>query len=541
MRKQPLLAFGLLGIAGLAVFLGLYARSFPQATLRVQVTKGEAASIAERALADRGFDTEGYRSATAFQADPLPQTYLQRAWGIERANAEIVQDPELAQWGYVTRFFQELEPQEYVVLVDPRGEVAGLRRALPENASGAVLGKERARALALAFLRETLQRDPADWEDKDYAVEALARRTDHVFTFQRKGSRIPWSTDADAGQAAKRLEVTVQGDVIGGWVRTFFVPEDFARRQHTEDSFGMLYLALAGLAYFAMVVLGVVMLFRSMKRKDIRLEPFVWWGLAVVLANVLSLTGTTGGLLLQYPTEQPLLTFVTVLGVGVCVGLVIAGATSLLFAATGSALAREALPGCDDLAGERKSLAERFGDAAVGAGAALGFLGYITLFYYAGTKWLGIWSPVDPGVTEYMGGSLPFLAPIGLSLSAALTEEFAFRFFGVSVAKRFLKSTALAVILPAIVWAFLHSTYPVYPMHIRGVELTVGGALFGLLYLRRGILAAIVAHYLIDAILFSMPLIQSGNLGLRLQGILPIVFAVLIPVLAWAIDRRKGR
>ena len=34
-------------------------------------------------------------------------------------------------------------------------------------------------------------------------------------------------------------------------------------------------------------------------------------------------------------------------------------------------------------------------------------------------------------------------------------------------------------LIPAAIWAFGHSNYPVFPVYVRGIELTIGGLLFG--------------------------------------------------------------
>jgi hypothetical protein len=41
------------------------------------------------------------------------------------------------------------------------------------------------------------------------------------------------------------------------------------------------------------------------------------------------------------------------------------------------------------------------------------------------------------------------------------------------------KVTFLALLLPAMIWAFGHSTYPVFPVYFRGIKLTIAGLIFG--------------------------------------------------------------
>lgn len=94
---------------------------------------------------------------------------------------------------------------------------------------------------------------------------------------------------------------------------------------------------------------------------------------------------------------------------------------------------------------------------------------------------------------------------------AAVSEEFLSRFFSIPFLKKYLKWTPAALVVPAAIWAFGHSNYPVYPVYVRGIELTVAGVLFGILFIRYGIVDCIIAHYVIDAVMIGLPLLRSGN------------------------------
>jgi hypothetical protein len=116
-----------------------------------------------------------------------------------------------------------------------------------------------------------------------------------------------------------------------------------------------------------------------------------------------------------------------------------------------------------------------------------------------------------------------------------------FRLFGVPFMKRFLKYTFLALLVPAAIWAFGHSNYPVYPVYVRGIELTIAGLVFGWIFIRYGLVAMFVAHYAIDAILLAMPLLSSAGGSYQGYGIAAMATAALplaIPVVV--LFRRSG-
>ena len=55
---------------------------------------------------------------------------------------------------------------------------------------------------------------------------------------------------------------------------------------------------------------------------------------------------------------------------------------------------------------------------------------------------------------------------------------------------------------------------------MRGIELTIGGVIFGFFFLRFNIMTCIVAHYVIDAIIIGLPLLKSGNTYYVVSGII---------------------
>ena len=89
-----------------------------------------------------------------------------------------------------------------------------------------------------------------------------------------------------------------------------------------------------------------------------------------------------------------------------------------------------------------------------------------------------------------------------------------------------------------MIWAFGHSNYPVFPVYIRGIELTIAGLIFGIAFLRLGLLTCIVAHFVIDAVQIGIPLLSSGNSGYVISGIIVMGIA-LVPALLGLAGRRS--
>ncbi len=521
--------FSILALAGITIFATLYSQAFPQAELRFEITKQEAQTIAEQYLAKLGYSTDTYKTAVILESDTLSQTFLQRQWGIERFNHELTADKGLIPWNYSTRFFRPLEKEEFVVSVRPDGHITGFVHLVEDAEEGASLSKNEAERIARNFATRELAVDLNMYEEKEYYDNKLENRTDHVFSFEQKGSEITGALPDTGG--AKRITIVVQGDVIGSSYQYVYVPESFSRTQETTESSGFLYVAIAGVAEVLLVLMAIIVLFKRYRDHDIR--PRYTIGIVSTLGGlgIIAALTSLGELFYEYETTLPWASFITFAVVTLFIGLLVAALVTIIAGLVGESLTREVFPSANDFDSNhprtRKYILQ---SAAKGFLAAMALLGYLTLFYFFGSRYFGVWSPIEPETASYAASFLPFLVPVIMSLSAALSEELLFRYLGVSLFKKYFKSTALALLCSAIIWAFLHSTYAVFPMYIRGIELTIAGILLGWLFIRHGILTSISAHFFINMVLFTTPLILSDNNYFRLSGVIAIILGLATPV-----------
>jgi membrane protease YdiL (CAAX protease family) len=171
---------------------------------------------------------------------------------------------------------------------------------------------------------------------------------------------------------------------------------------------------------------------------------------------------------------------------------------------------------------------EFFRATVAGYGFAAVHLAFVVAFYLVGRRF-GVWSPQDVNYSDFLSTGLPWIYPLTISLMAATSEEFWFRLLAIPLLKRYLRSTWLAVLIPAFLWGFLHSNYPQQPGYIRGVEVGIIGVAAGFLMLRFGILATLIWHYTVDAVMIGMFLFHGGSWYFQLSGCL-VAGAVLFPL-----------
>jgi hypothetical protein len=350
-----------------------------------------------------------------------------------------------------------------------------------------------------------------------------------------------WDGGGTEGTGTARVVVRVFGDEVGGYGRYLRVPEEFSRGFENVQSKGA-FLAIASIVITVLLALAALVIsivrFRS---GDVDWRTAITCGLIVgVMFAAYTLTAWPEAQF-RYQTQIDWAVFI---GMAV-LGLVLAAVFYVVFVtfptAAGESMARELFP--DSLRGFRDALRGRIFTRTFAAASLRGYalaaalMGFFTAFYWFARNFLGAWMPAEGPYSQIFNNQMPVLTPLTISLVAAISEETIYRLFGVSLFRRWTRSTFLALLIPAAIWAFGHSNYPVFPVYIRGIELTLAGALFGYAFLRFGLLACIVAHYVIDAVALGAPLVTSGNDFYLVSGLVVIGLALVPGVLGLVAGR----
>ncbi len=524
----------LAGLAGLVAFVLLYRSATPQAAVTLEVTRDEAVASAQNFLEEQGTDLAVFKRAVQFRGSSISLVFLERTLGLDEASRWARE--EVPIWSWRIRWFQPNEKEEWSVRVGVDGTVVGLRHLIEEAAAGADLEEDSARSIAESFVQDRGW-SLAEFELVESSSEKQDNRTDHTFTWEKSGSTVTWQTDdPEAGTGSVRLSVTVVGDRIGGYRHFLRVPEGFARDLERTLSVGQV-IAIGSLGLTFLLVLTALVI-SIVRRDDVNWRPALV--LAALMVVLFVVTGLTAWPTVKfgYPTELQWAAYVGIIVVGLLFVALVYGIWVAFTAAAGESLGRETFPSSLDgfvEAARGRLVIPAMARASLN-GYALGFavLGYLTVFYVFARSYLGAWLPAEGPYSEIFNASLPFLAPLTISLLAGVTEEVTYRLFGISLFKRYLKSTVVALLIPAMIWAFAHSNYPVFPIYIRGIELTIAGLIFGVGFLRFGIVTCIVAHFVVDAVLLGMPLLSSGNTAYLISGIAVMGFALLPAVLGLA-------
>jgi hypothetical protein len=522
-----------LGAAGFAVFLLLFDRSSPEAAIDFRVDRGEAAKIAESFARQRKAKLGQKTKVTIFTGDRDAMTYMERTVGLPKAN-RLASD-KVTVWTWRTRWFEPLQPSEFEVWVSPAGKVVGFERKVAEDAPGARLSRGDALMTAELFVTGVMKQSLSGWHLATETAIERPKRLDHFFEWKKTGFKI--------GEADLRISVTVQGKRVGEYKQWLKVPEAWARDFEAENRRGE-YTAMAAEILSLGIVAGVIVVFLlALRRREVNPKPYIIVGAVVGIATVVSSLNGYPIDLFGFDTTQELGSYaIDFVRWAIMQGLVLMAAVALIGTA-GDAVYRKFLkdkiPLPLLLSG--RGLRSREFASAAGIGYAVCFihLGYVTLFYLFGSK-VGVWSPAETTYDNSVATLLPWIYPLTVGLSAAVLEEFMFRFFAISFLRRYLRSNFLAILIPAVIWAFMHCNYPQQPFFIRGLEITLPGLLFGYVMIRYGVLATIVSHYVFNALQGSLLLLRSSSPYLIVSGAI-VVALMLIPLIPAVVSLARRR
>ncbi|MFN2442844.1 MAG: type II CAAX prenyl endopeptidase Rce1 family protein [Thermoanaerobaculia bacterium] len=509
---------------------------WPLTPIDVNKRKPGLEAEARSFLAGRGIDLEGYAAASSLRVDEDLLEYLQRAFGAERAREEIARS---IVYRYVVQFKKRGDPDWVYASIDPNGGVAGWGRTVQNDAPGAALGENAARALAHEAARE-LGIDLRSWEERATGTTERPSRRDHRFVWEREISTVP--------ELRERLWIDVGGDEVIAADRRLVVP-DAAGRDARRRMAPTIAVQVAGALLVAVAGLGALVVFLTrLSRGGIALRPAATLVSVIGLSFLLIQALRPAELLREWEPLWPrwIASFQS-LALSAASGAWVAFALFVVVAA-GDALDREsgAGRGSSLWTAARGKLME----PAVGRASIRGFLvgllsgaamtaAVLTLEIVAGG-----WTPIQPqGFFFYaLNSSAPALSTLIFFLMVALVEELGYRFFAGTWLLELTGMRWIAIVVPAVLYGATHTGLrflpPGEPFWGRAFALTLVGCVWGWAFFRFDALTVVLSHFTADLFIFNWPRLASGDPDLVLRGGLTILVP-LLPGILWMISGRR--
>ncbi len=523
------------------------------AVLNLSVNQSQALKIASEYLKQkRNVDVSSYHSAVILDTNPQADRYLQRTLGFDREKTFLKQNHfELFFWQ--VRFYKENQKEEYRLSLSPEtGDVLSYLHAIDDTDKRPQVSAEDARTTIISFLKNNIGLDLANnYTEHNNSSQKLDNRTDYTYAWRKNDVFIPWE-GTEKGGAKLLTEVTVSGQEILGFQKMKLeIPESFTRfvekQSHLSANlsgfFEIFYTLLMGIAVFSMLKYRNDAIVSRVKRFYIGLIITIF--ICHLIFNALQYQL----FLFLYPTTTSFISYFWRHGLNILMQIFFLTMAVILPGLAGEGLHYQLWP--EHKAGSfftyvqstffSKQIARLI---FMGYLVALTTIGFQTLIFHLGYKFLGVWQERQ-WLSQLSSASLPFMAAMVIGFQASVVEEITFRLFSIGLGKKLFKSLILAVIVSALFWGLGHSHYWVFPVWFRVIEVTLIGLFLSWIYLRYGIICVVVAHYLFDVswgtavhlINQTQPLYFWGTIGVL---ILPLTWAMAAQLMNRSVEEQTA-
>ena len=477
-----------------------------------------------------------FDQAAIFHLDEQAKTFIELDGGGKDALITIMRDDLYMPYVWAVRHFQEGNPREALIFFKPDGTPYGFEQHFSENDPGAALSPEYARVIAEMAAQDLWRIDFSVYTPIEAAQKTQpSGRIDHVFVYER-----PRLTIGSGGKY--RLQLGVNGDQFSTLTHGIYIPETFTRRYEEMRSANEIIAKAADLWYKLFYFVGgciLALLWLTRKRWLIIRTPLIW-AIAIGVLLALSKLNQLSIIWIAYKTEVPALDFLlnylmSILNELVCKMIPL---LALGFIAAES-LSRKAFgnqPQLWHVWSLPSAASYAVAGSTLGAYLLVSFDFALASIFYAFTItcyhwWIPSSQFFDPNI---LATYFPWLQPCVEALFAGFHEECLFRaiplagaaLIGDRIGKRNLMIT-FAFIMQAIVFAAVHANYPGQPAYARLIELIIPSCMYGLIYLRFGLLPVIISHTLYDIAWMALPLFISHAPYAWINQIITIAIALI--------------
>ncbi|MEO1621848.1 MAG: GNAT family N-acetyltransferase [Cyanobacteria bacterium J06632_3] len=473
---------------------------------------------------ESSLNLESYKSVQRFGGGGLSSYYLQQTLGIDETN-RLIKEENIPIHYWSIRHFKPSQEEEFDTYLSTTGELVGYRHKLPEAAPGENLEQADAEAIAQTYLTTQRGWNLNDWTLADASTTERPNRTDHSFDWKRK--------DFDAGEAELRLSVGVRGDAVGYYNYWVKIPEAFSRDFREERSTAGFIEGICSLIIFygplsASFIFFIIAIAQNKLDWRTGLPPALLFFAVSLLSQLNNLPLDKA----RYATTQNYTLFwIQEIYSSLFYAVSISVPIYFLWIG-GQQIAKRVWPQRDMVLPRSPDRLKQF-TLAYWRGLMLGgiSLGYVVVFYLIATRLFGSWSPMDVNYRNLFSTPFPFISPLRTGILPGISEELESRLVGIGLILLVTRQRWLALLIPGGLWAFAHLGYVSDPIYLRGVELTIAAIfLYGLFFLRFGLLTTIVGHCVYNAMLGATSLLKANDAYLIASGV-GVIVLLLAPLL----------
>jgi len=545
--RRPVFWIALAALSVAATLIGI--RYFPQAfsivALDITMDRGHALDAARDIAARDRLGPSGFSQAASFGGDDEAQTFIELEGGGKDAFTRMLRDGLYAAYTWRVRHFKDGDANETTIRFTPDGRPYGFSEKVKEDAPGAALDGNAARALAEREAQANWNVNLSRYTMVEQGQERRpSGRVDHTITYER--------SDATLGEGRYRLTLGVSGDRLTGVTPFIKIPEAFTRRYASMRSNNELIGVGSAVGLALLYVIGGigVGLFFMMRQRWILWRTAAIWGVIVGGLQTLASINEFPLLWMSYDTAVPRTTFIAQQAMFLAAGFIGFSVFFGLSFIAAETLSRRAFPRHPQL---WRAWSRDAGPSVQILGRTVGgyllvsvFFAYDVLLYVVMTKVFGWWSPAEALVhPDVLATYAPWLSAIANSFQAGFWEESLFRAVPIAgaalIGDRFKQRRlfiVIAFVVQALIFGAGHAPYPNQPAYARPVELIIPSIGFGLLYLYFGLLPGIVLHFTFDVVWFALPIFLAKAPGIWFQQFMVVALTF---VALWIVFWRRAQ
>ncbi|SVA98071.1 uncharacterized protein METZ01_LOCUS150925, partial [marine metagenome] len=520
----------LIGAASTFFALSYFRQAFPEASINLKISKEEGRKQAEQFLANRGWDISDHIHGSRFEYHYWDKTILERHFDAETAG-RIYNENSGYYWKY--RWFIPGQKEEYKVELKTTGGLHRFEHVIADSTHGDSLSRDAAYAKAQFYITGTLGFNPDEWELKNETGTDRPNRYDYNFEWEEKdfykknglGKKI-----SDVNNNSKdiitshRISIDIRGSEVSKYHEWIDHPEVWERDYENLRSHNWLLSSIGGffLNGTLLVILFVIIL--RMRKKDVRWKTAFSYGGVIAVLFALNTLNRMPETILWVDSSQSLFTLIfSKIFMDIILMSCFQGLIACVIIAGAEVYYRDQYP---DQVAFRNILSVSglktkyfFNSAVLGLTLTAIFFAYQTLFYMI-SNYLGGWSPTEVKNINALGTYIPWVGVLLWGIVPAVQEEGLSRLFSIPFLQKYTKSTVIAVFLSSLIWGLAHAGYPAQPYYIRVIEVGLGGVFISIIFLRFGILPALIWHFTIDAVYGAMILLRSDDAYMFTSGLL---------------------
>ena len=535
MNKQRFIwvVFTAVSLACAFVAYSFFPKAFPIVSVDISMTRELAIEQARGLSQEHGWgQARSQRDAASFGTNIRVKTFVELEAGGVEGFARLLKDPIFSPYTWQVRLFSEGVINETTVHFRPDGRPYGFEERIAEDEELPNVDPDTAQRAVEAAASAIWNIDLADLELMESGQDEKPNgRIDHRFVYE--------SSRDDLGDGRLQVRTRVTGNRVSTVMPSVRVPESFTRRYQEMRSANNSISTMGQVGMFLLLIICGIAFYQLSRRGQLIWRPAVAAAGVIALIQIAASLNTLPLAWLSYDTSDSASGFLIQNTLSsISSSLLFALILALSFIAA-EGLSRLAFPNHPQL--WRLWSREAASSTNVAARTGTGYLlvpvnlVFVVSFYFVAQNFGGWWNPSDTLVSpDSLAHFAPWLNPFALSLQAGFWEECLFRavplasaaLLGERYGRRGL-FIAIAFVLQILIFGAGHANYPAQPAYARVVELVVPSIIFGLLYLRYGLLPAIIVHFAFNIVLMGLPIFYTTGPGVWLDRSVLVLLAFL--------------